>query len=234
MSATLAALVGQSDCNYSLVLVDNGSTDNSAAISEQFALQNPHLTTHRLHEPTKGTGVASDTGFRFAIQNGADWIARTDADCVPDADWIRNLKRAFIDDELEFVAGRILPRLDEAPLTLAGRVTLMTMLWIVETYGKLHRRGPQFLYPYFLVAGNNLAITASLYERSGGFPRVALEDLNEDTVLAETVRTITSRAAKRHDVIVRNSARRVRAYGILNTLRWYRNRGYHPDVVDVR
>jgi hypothetical protein len=85
-----------------------------------------------------------------------------------------------------------------------------------------------------MAAGNNLAITADLYERSGGFPRSSIEEVHEDRVLSEMVRTLTTRAAVRRDVVVYNSARRVRLYGYLNTLRWYRNHGYQPRVVDVR
>jgi hypothetical protein len=58
--------------------------------------------------------------------------------------------------------------------------------------------------------------------------------VHEDRVLSESVRTLTTLAARRTDVIVYNSLRRVRAYGYLNTLRWYRNHGYSPSVVDVR
>ncbi len=234
MAATLQALADQVDRDFTLVLVDNCSTDGGAALAERFAQQNPFLRIRLLHEPIKGTGAASDTGFRFAIAQGARWIARTDADCLPDPDWTQKLKVALCDEGLEFVAGRILPRVDEDSLTLGGRMILPIMLWIAENYGKIHRRGRQFRYPYFMAAGNNLAISASLYERSGGFPRTTLEELNEDRVLSETVRAITTRAALRRNVIVRNSVRRVRAYGVFNTLRWYRNRGYRPKVVDIR
>jgi hypothetical protein len=85
-----------------------------------------------------------------------------------------------------------------------------------------------------MAAGNNLAITAALYEASGGFPRSAIEETHEDRALSEKVRTMTAKAAVRRDVVVYNSVRRVRAYGYLNTLRWYRNHGYRPRVVDVR
>ena len=85
-----------------------------------------------------------------------------------------------------------------------------------------------------MAAGNNLAITADLYVRSGGFPRTAIEDMHEDRALSETVRTITTRAARRPDMLVYNSVRRVNAYGYVNTLRWYRNHGFRPHVVDVR
>lgn len=231
---TLEALAAQSDGDFTLVLVDNGSTDGSAAVVEAFARRHPELAVRRIHEPQKGTGAAADTGFRDAIAQGARIVARTDADCLPDRDWVRNLKRAFHDDGLEFVGGKIRPRTDEVPLTTMDRVVLPVMVWIAERYGWIHRRGPQFKYGYFMAAGNNLAITADLYLRAGGFPRTRIEDLHEDRALSETVRTLTARAAVRRDAIVYNSVRRVRAYGYLNVLRWYRNHGYRPAVVDVR
>jgi glycosyltransferase involved in cell wall biosynthesis len=234
MRATLEALASQSDTSFTLILVDNASTDDSASIAARFAAAHSVPRTRLIHESQKGTGSASDTGFRHAIALGARWIARTDADCVPDRHWVRNLKRALCHDGLEFVAGKIRPRMDELPMSLAQRGILAAMIWLAEHYGRLHRRGPQFKYPYFMAAGNNLAITADLYERSGGFPRSSIEEMHEDRVLSEVVRTLTTRAAVRRDVIVYNSARRVRRYGYVNTLRWYRNHGYRPLVVDVR
>jgi glycosyltransferase involved in cell wall biosynthesis len=234
MGATLEALAEQSDQEYSLILVDNASSDGSAALAGQFATENRQIDVSVISEPQKGTGAASDTGFRFAISKGAEWIARTDADCLPAQDWVANIKVALRDEGLEFVAGSILPRTDEEPLTRERRMTIRMMLWLAENYGKIHRRGPQFKYPYFMAAGNNLAISASLYEQSGGFPRSRLEELNEDRALSERVRTLTSRGALRRNIVVRNSVRRVRAYGAINTLRWYRNRGYRPDEVDIR
>lgn len=234
IAATLQALSEQNDSDFTLLLVDNGSTDGSIAIVDQFAANHPSLRMQVVQEPEKGTGTACDTGFRAAISRGATWIARTDADCLPAPDWVQNVKVAMRDEGLEFVAGKILPRTDEAPLTAGRKLVLSIMLWLAESYGKIHRRGSKFKYPYFMAAGNNLAITASLYERSGGFPRSRLEDLNEDRALSETVRTLTSRGGLRQNIVVRNSVRRMRAYGAINTLRWYRNRGYRPNEVDIR
>jgi glycosyltransferase involved in cell wall biosynthesis len=234
LGATLKALAQQVDKDFTLVVVNNGSTDGSVAIAKAFRRQSPTPPVHIVHESQKGTGAASDTGFRFAIESGARWIARTDADCLPKADWTQKLRQALDNDGLEFVAGKILPRVDEAPLSGLGRVTVRVALWLAENYGKIHRRGPQFRYPYFMAAGNNLAISADLYVKSGGFPRSTLLELNEDRALSEMVRTLTDKAERRSDVIVYNSARRLRAYGVVNTLRWYRNRGYRPDVVDIR
>ena len=236
MGATLQALAGQHDPAFTLVLVDNASTDGGAEVAARFArsLAGRLPRVELVREAQKGTGAAADTGFRHAIALGARYVARTDADCLPDPRWVAELKRALCDDGLEFVAGRIRPRRDEGPLGWRDRIALPAMIWIAERYGRLHRRGPQFRYPYFMAAGNNLAITAELYARSGGFPRTAIEELHEDRALSETVRTLTARAAVRRGAVVYNSVRRVRAYGYLNTLRWYRNHGYRPAVVDVR
>jgi hypothetical protein len=83
-------------------------------------------------------------------------------------------------------------------------------------------------------AGCNLAITAALYEASGGFPRSAIEDVHEDRALVNRVRRVTSAYGIRRDVVVRGSVRRLRAYGLRNTLAWYLDHSYRPDVVDVR
>ncbi|HYW32789.1 MAG TPA: glycosyltransferase family 2 protein [Gemmatimonas sp.] len=232
LPATLRALEQQRDSNFEVVLVDNGSTDGSRAIAIRFQSAAP-FRVHLVDEAQKGTGAAADTGFRAAIALGADVVARTDADCVPDPWWTTAVRTAFDRDGLDFAAGRIRPRTDEG-LTLRERFVLPAMVALAERYGRYARRGPQFRYPYFMAAGNNLAITAGLYERAGGFPRTAIEHVHEDRALSEAVRQMTDRAAVRDDMIVYNSVRRVRAYGFVNVLRWYRNHGYRPLVVDVR
>ncbi|MEO7521387.1 MAG: glycosyltransferase [Gemmatimonas sp.] len=232
LPATLLALATQHDRDFELVLVDNGSTDASATIARKFADTAPFLV-HILRESQKGTGAAADTGFRAAIALGAEWIARTDADCVPDPNWTASVRRALAHDGLEFVAGRIRPRPDEG-LALSERLVLPAMIALAERYGRYSRRGARFRSPYFMAAGNNLAISARLYLEAGGFPRGAIEHVHEDRALSERVRQLTTRAAVRDDMIVYNSVRRVRAYGFVNVLRWYRNHGYRPAVVDVR
>jgi glycosyltransferase involved in cell wall biosynthesis len=230
--ATLHALAAQVDDDFTLVVVDNGSTDASVEIVRAFARTAP-FPVEVVVEPQKGTGAASDTGFRHAIARGARWIARTDADCLPHPHWVREFKRALVDDGLHFVAGRIVPRPDEV-LTWRERLMLPLLIAIAERYGRVVRRGAHFRYPYFMAAGNNLAIAADVYIAVGGFPRSAIEDAHEDRELSERVRQHTDRAAVRRHIVVYNSVRRVRAYGFVNVLRWYRNHGYRPAVVDVR
>lgn len=52
--------------------------------------------------------------------------------------------------------------------------------------------------------------------------------------LVNRVRRVASRVEYHRDLVVHASVRRLRAYGLRNTLRWYLDHGHRPDVVDVR
>lgn len=232
--ATLDSLHAQTDRDFTLLLVDNGSTDQTVAVIEAWRRAHPDLRMVLITEPQKGTGAASDTGFRHAIALGATHIARTDADCVPAPDWVARLKACFTRDGLEFVAGGIQPRRDEMPVGLGDLLIMHLLVRVAMIYGRLARRGREFKYPYILVAGNNLAITADLYLRSGGFPRTSIAEAHEDKVLSERARRLTDRVRRREEIVVYNSVRRPKRYGYWNTLLWYWDHKYTPEEVDVR
>ncbi|MER7129686.1 glycosyltransferase [Streptosporangium saharense] len=228
IEATLRALDAQDDRDFTLVVVDNASTDGTAEIVGRHGVQ-------VITELQKGTGAASDTGVRHAIAGGATHIARTDADCLPRADWVRNVRRAF-DDGLEMVGGRLLPRTDEFPLKFWERRLIPFVVDVAATFGRFRpgNRSPEYVGPYVMMPGCAMAITASLYERAGGFPRTAIEEVHEDRALVNRVRRLTSAYGSRRDVVVYGSVRRLRAYGLAGTLAWYADHRYRPDVVDIR
>jgi glycosyltransferase involved in cell wall biosynthesis len=232
--ATLDSLHAQTDTDFTLLLVDNASTDHTVAIVEAWRRAHPTLAVVLITEPQKGTGAAADAGFRHAIALGATHIARTDADCVPAPDWVARLKACFARDGLEFVAGGIRPRRDEVPIGFGDLVIMHVLIRVAALYGRLARRGREFKYPYILVAGNNLAITADLYLRAGGFPRTSIAEEHEDKVLSERVRRITNRVRRCEEIVVYNSVRRPKRYGYWNTLLWYWDHKYQPEEVDIR
>jgi glycosyltransferase involved in cell wall biosynthesis len=229
IGATLDALEAQVDADFDVYFVDNASTDDSAAV---IAARN-HPRWHVIREPQKGTGAAADTGMRAAIAAGATLLARTDADCLPRADWTASVRRSL--GTLGLVGGELVPRHDEG-LPLRRRILLRAAVELAEAFGRIRpgNRSAEYRGPYMMAAGCNVAIRADLYVAAGGFPRTAIEDLHEDRALVNAVRRLTSSYARRRDVVVYGSSRRVTAWGLKNTLLWYKDHAYRPEHVDIR
>ena len=233
--ATLAALRDQDDADFDLVVVDNGSSDGTADVVRDAAARWGMTRWRVVHEEQKGTGAAADTGMRAAIAAGATHLARTDADCLPRADWTARVRAAFADGH-ELVAGRLLPRTDDRPVSRVRQGVLASAVTVAATFGRFRpgNRDPGYLGPYVMTAGCNMAITADLYLRAGGFPRTAIEDLHEDRALVNAVRRLTTAYGTRRDVVVLASTRRAHAWGLVRTLGWYADHRYRPELVDIR
>jgi glycosyltransferase involved in cell wall biosynthesis len=237
---TLEALAAQRDADFDAVFVDNGSVDATVGVVEGFASQRGLRRWRVIHESQKGTGAAADTGMRAAIAAGAGLLARTDADCLPREDWTAAVRRALTPRSegglgLRLVGGELVPRRDEG-LGWPTRGALRGAVHVAEAFGRVRsgNRSPEYLGPYMMAAGCNVGITAELYEAAGGFPRTRIEDLHEDRALVNAVRRITRDYARRSDVVVRGSSRRVQAWGLKNTLLWYKDHAYRPEHVDIR
>jgi glycosyltransferase involved in cell wall biosynthesis len=231
---TLEALARQRDSDFDVIFVDNNSTDASAATIADFAAEHG-LPWRVVLETQKGTGAAADTGMRAAIASGATLLARTDADCIPREDWTAAIRRSLTSGGLSLVGGELVPRRDEG-LPWTTRVLLRGAVHLAEAFGRVRKgnRDTSYRGPYMMAAGCNVGITAELYEAAGGFPRTAIEDLHEDRALVNAVRRITDRYARRSDVVVYGSSRRVNAWGLRNTLLWYKDHAYRPEHVDIR
>ena len=240
ITPTLEALAAQRDADVEVWFVDNGSTDGSAHLIRAFATARGLARWHVIDEAQKGTGAAADTGMRAAIAAGATVLARTDADCLPREDWTAAVRRALTPRAegglgLRLVGGELVARRDEG-VGVVTRAVLRGAVHLAEAFGRIRpgNRGDGYLGPYLMAAGCNVGITAELYLASGGFPRTAIEDLHEDRALVNAVRRITRDYARRSDVVVYGSSRRVRAWGLRRTLLWYKDHAYKPDVVDIR
>ncbi|MER6913440.1 glycosyltransferase family 2 protein [Streptomyces sp. NPDC000594] len=233
LPATLAALAAQHDTAFALVVVDNASTDGTGELARRFAREAP-FPVQVVPEPEQGTGCAVDTGFRYAIAHGARLLARTDADCLPAPDWTAAARAEFTAGA-EMVCGRSVPRRDEGTPRLLRRL-LPAVVRTAALYGRWRRthRQPRYRTPYVLCHGHNLAITADLYLRCGGTPRVPLQGPPEDVVLLNRAREHSARVVRAENLVVRASLRRPRAWGARRTLLWSWDRRYLPaDDHDV-
>jgi lipopolysaccharide/colanic/teichoic acid biosynthesis glycosyltransferase/GT2 family glycosyltransferase len=83
LGACLQALQQQSDPSllHEVIVVDNGSTDETATIARQYGAT-------LLHEGKRGAAAARNKGIRHAT---GELIAFTDADCVPTAVWLNEI-----------------------------------------------------------------------------------------------------------------------------------------------
>jgi cellulose synthase/poly-beta-1,6-N-acetylglucosamine synthase-like glycosyltransferase len=104
ISLCLKALTEQIVPAYEIILVNNRSTDKSTNIVRTFREELPDLKITLLEEYRPGPSAARNMGFKEA--NG-DVIAFTDADCVPDQNWLKEIRDTFTDSEVGAVSGRI-------------------------------------------------------------------------------------------------------------------------------
>jgi glycosyltransferase involved in cell wall biosynthesis len=220
---------------FRVVFCDNNSTDSSYAILNTF-IEEYELDWVVVQEEQKGTGAAADTAIREAIRLGATHIARTDADCLPAMDWVTVLKNLFATTSLKLIAGRITARMDDTNITQKQADFFDKVVPFAAGFGRLRptNHGKQFKGPYIMTAGCNMAIEAGLYEEIGGFTRTKIEDVHEDHMLVNAVRRVTSDYKYVKEAHVEVSARRIAEWGTFNTLRWYANHSYRPDVIDIR
>ena len=224
---TLAALAAQTDTDFTLLVVDNGSTDETVAVATAF--RGP-FRTYVLTEPEKGVGCAVDTGFRHAITHGAVHLARTDADCLPEPGWVAAARQALVTGR-GLACGRITARRDEhGPV---GRAAFRSLVVLAAAFGRVRpaHRGPEYLAPYRMHAGNNMAITAELYQACGGMPR---RPSPTDRTFLNRVRRTTPAIVHSRKMVVANSTRRLSAYGVVGTARWYLDRGSGGRTADPR
>jgi glycosyltransferase involved in cell wall biosynthesis len=92
----LELLAAQTVAPLEVVVVDNGSADDSAAVARSY-----QATV--AHEPVRGIPAAAARGYDAAT---GDVIVRCDADTIPPADWLERIVGHFeADPSLEAVTG---------------------------------------------------------------------------------------------------------------------------------
>jgi lipopolysaccharide/colanic/teichoic acid biosynthesis glycosyltransferase/glycosyltransferase involved in cell wall biosynthesis len=138
----LSAVLSQEniDVDFEVILVDDGSTDDTAAIAEQMGVR-------VIRQDPAGPGAARNAGV--AASKG-DILAFTDADCVPSEDWLFQLMQPFTDSETVGVKGAyltkqrgLLPRFVQAEYSYKyRRVAAQKRIDFIDTYSAAYRRGP--------------------------------------------------------------------------------------------
>ncbi len=99
IAETLKALRSQAGiADYEVVVVDNGSSDETARVARAYGAR-------VLHEEIRGPAAARNKGL---IDSNGEIVAHLDADTVPSRRWLAELCAPFADDRVVIAAGHSL------------------------------------------------------------------------------------------------------------------------------
>jgi glycosyltransferase involved in cell wall biosynthesis len=216
LAGCIESLSQQTDTDFTIVLVNNASTDGSLKEIPKGIIV--------INEPQKGTGYASDTGFCYAIDRGATYVARIDADCTADKNWTSRIKQHHAEGYL-FIGGKII-----------GQSRGVVQKWLYAFCVRFLEIWVATVYQVPPICGMNMSIDADTYLKVGGFTRSSIEEIHEDVDLRDRVYNYLTKDKSKHfaDMRVMASDRRIRKYGILGTIFWYWNYKYRPSEIDIR
>src|SRR5438128_10899424 len=92
------------DRSWELIIVDNGSTDETAAIVSEF-IKTTNIRTIYLFEPKPGKSTGLNTALSVAQ---GQLLVFTDDDCYPTPDFLNQVWSAFDNPSVGYIGGRIM------------------------------------------------------------------------------------------------------------------------------
>lgn len=134
-----------------LLVVDNGSTDDTPAVIQQFITANPDIAAHTVREPKRGLATARNAGMKHG-QGRILMFCDDDAELAPD----------FFTVLLKLFAA------DKAPVMRGGRVLLgnpQDLPYTIKTETEPATYNGR--YPGGFIHGCCMAFSRKIYERIG-------------------------------------------------------------------
>lgn len=139
IAACVESILAQSYTDMELGVVDDGSTDGTAAIVDSIAIRDSRMTV--IHQPNMGRTEARRVGVE---QAKGEWICFVDSDDTLPADALENLARGISDDtDIVFGNGHSLPgqqRRRVIPIDEFRHLAVRAEGTIGVPWGSLYRR----------------------------------------------------------------------------------------------
>ncbi len=171
---------------YDVYIIDDRSTDGSAAIARSFEEQYKHfhvLTVKRDAQNLHGKMNALNMGMQASK---AEIILITDADCIVPVSWIEN-HVAYFADPVGMVGGltMLYPFNELKPArfkdTIWSKVQALDWLFLQSIAAFSSHYGKPIT-----ILGNNFGFRRKAYEQVGGFPALGFS-LTEDFLLMKAI-----------------------------------------------
>lgn len=181
IGSLLDSLLIQSKKPDEIILIDSESSDDTAAIVKHYQKKNKRI---KLHIEKMSRAEARNLGVELSRN---DLIAMTDAGCVAEKEWLKNLIAPFNNSEIDVAAGFY---------KMTGNTRLQKAM--SAFLGIL----PHEFSADFLPSTRSVAFTKKIWERVGGFPE-NLDGAAEDTVFNQKLLTENAKFTRVKKAIVR-------------------------------
>ncbi|MBO9205380.1 MULTISPECIES: glycosyltransferase [Niastella] len=131
LCAWIERVVTANSFTYEIILVDDGSTDNSWEVIEQLRSKNPHIKGIRFQR-NYGKSAALNEGFKAAM---GTVVITMDADLQDSPDEIPGLYKMIVEDKFDMVSGWKKVRYDN---TLTKNIPSKFFNWATRRMSKIN------------------------------------------------------------------------------------------------
>lgn len=177
IESLLNSLLKQSVKPLEIIIVDGGSTDRTAEIVQRY--DDFKLVISK--------GASRSKARNMAIKMAkSEIIALTDAGCIPDVNWLRNITKPFESGNIDVVAG-FYKMVSKTKLQKSMEVFLGV--------------SPKDLNSKFMPSARSMAFKKDIWKKAGGFPN-ELDQTAEDTLFNTRLLSVVAKFHVAQDAIV--------------------------------
>lgn len=172
LDSVVQAVMAQTYPIQEVLIINDGSTDNSKEIVKRYTVNAKYPVRLINHDKNQGLGAARNTGVRNCK---TEYIASIDSDAIPEPDWLENIMKEFVSEDIAGVGGCMLEK-HKTSYADKWRNTHMRQCW-----------GNKKLYDVAFLFGSNTCYKTENIINVGMYDEMAKTN-GEDVYISEQIR----------------------------------------------